>query len=465
MSELLDALKELRSAGRSMQNKNFFKPVKPHNLLALEKKLRARGGEIGTIPEPIDLKKLKEKLKRMRSGAGRETLSASEVRNIPFLFFEEDGTDLVRYLFGFIDLSRFTMFRRTVFVYLLHYRLNAGENDAGEFVRSRIESALKLHAEFAGRLSYIGENPEFLLRGHEQMARRIYTSSGISEKPIQHFWETCGLPVGLYHSGFAHAAVMSLFAYMARSSIPDADTGMRAFREICVNDGYKGMAGLFEAVVGPMIRMVHAAGNLHFRKELMKIVYERLGDPDISPVKWQRVEPEAVRIFRVWRNMDTLAIFFSIISQTAQDSMWRYRRAFWSAYVDEMDHVRMILGTNAEALAKAIAKKDERFEPKNIGRLSGGGAVADKSLFMFSIKGYTFIEPSHNGKLRIWKNGKGPIPFSGGKPSYTYDWITQKNALAEFTHSWASTDSWQTKVRDWIGSNCLIWRAKSDWQI
>lgn len=72
--------------------------------------------------------------------------------------------------------------------------------------------------------------------------------------------------------------------------------------------------------------------------------------------------------------------------------MWRYRRAFWEAYLDDMYYTRVILGPAALRLARVELHK----EALNYAVLSG---IQDgtQSLLMFTIGQYTFIEVSHNG--------------------------------------------------------------------
>lgn len=129
-----------------------------------------------------------------------------------------------------------------------------------------------------------------------------------------------------------------------------------------------------------------------------------------------------------------------------------------------MYYTRVFLGPDAERIAwrMELAKQGMGF-----GRLNGSGDSM-RSLLMFSIGDYVFIEASHNGKLRIWKRGKEPLPFYQAKYTYkgfSYSDVTQaSNVEKDFVHSSSETGSWQRKVNEWVRRHCGVQPKESRWR-
>ena len=107
-----------------------------------------------------------------------------------------------------------------------------------------------------------------------------------------------------------------------------------------------------------------------------------------------------------WLVKSDLSEFFRIVSQGALDRHWKYRLAFWKAYLDEgyLDEAWVILGPAARATARRA-----QTETGSFGTLSGS-TDRTQSALLLRLRGLTILEFSHNGKYRLWESGTTSAP-------------------------------------------------------
>lgn len=141
---------------------------------------------------------------------------------------------------------------------------------------------------------------------------------------------------------------------------------------------------------------------------LQGFLLRTIGDPRSQRPKWQGI-PEDVRnvLFR-WLVSASLEDFFRVLDETAQDSHWKFRKAFWSAYLrrEAITDAWVVLGPAAAAIVRK-----EFDAPAGAAKLKmGEGAQSSHSVLLMRVGTVTIAEWSHNGKCRIWKQGNPKAP-------------------------------------------------------
>jgi hypothetical protein len=134
-----------------------------------------------------------------------------------------------------------------------------------------------------------------------------------------------------------------------------------------------------------------------------------IGDPRIDRRRWHGV-PDRIRnvLFR-WLVSVSLEDFFRALDATAMDQHWRYRKAFWSAYLqrEAISDAWVVLG----AQAARLIRRGVGTEGVAAGRLrAGGGVQSNQSVLLMRIGGLTIAEWSHNGTCRVWDAGNRTAP-------------------------------------------------------
>lgn len=132
------------------------------------------------------------------------------------------------------------------------------------------------------------------------------------------------------------------------------------------------------------------------KDRIQEFLVSRFGDPRIVKSGWINASDSAIRVMMRWLVDVNLKIFFNILSQTA-DQIWKYRKAFWEAYLKKgyISEAWVILGSKAHAIARGHFGANNEY-----GRLIG--ASSNQSVLLMKIGGLTIAEWSHNGACRIW---------------------------------------------------------------
>jgi len=141
-----------------------------------------------------------------------------------------------------------------------------------------------------------------------------------------------------------------------------------------------------------------------------------------------------------WMVDASLEEFFALIARRAQEDHWRYRKAFWSAYL-KGGHIAdacVVLGENAEL----EARRRWRDAIPAHGELSGG--LPDHCVLILRVANVVVTEWSHNGTCRLWLQGdKGCPRFHARR--YSRDDLTQK-ARHEQRHDGNTHYTWQQRL-------------------
>lgn len=452
MSELSQSIARLtmkatalnRQAGESHER---WKVLRFPHTEAVCRKLSGMADRMISV-NPIDLQVLVKKAVRMYQGS-REEFNWREIRSLPFVIFSPEVTlPAARYILKQIDLEKTTCFRRLLFAYFRGYKPKESKT---EWIRTVLWKQMQKNDRRVRSIHFLQDFPQLLAKdGVSQMAEFF------SEGDLYGGLQTLSFPSTLYGSNFVKAAIVNVF---------QMDIGLDAkqnlLKDLTENPVYK---GLVPKVVGPVIISVDEEGGDSAKNWLMQLVFRYMGDPRGNDTAWLYVEKKAKEIFLHWLVKNDFAVFFHIIASTA-DSMWKYRQAFWSAYMDEIRASRIIIGQKAKLILNDLPK-EEKSKLMAYDYLEGKSS--DTSLLVFTIGQYTFIEVSHNGKLRIYSREKSPIQIFSQRPrTIYYSHLVNSDTEQEFVHTnpMGRGPNWQPKVRNWIYDHCGIWREEQQWKV
>lgn len=452
MSELSQSIARLtmkatalnRQAGESHER---WKVLRFPHTEAVCRKLSGMADRMISV-NPIDLQVLVKKAVRMYQGS-REEFNWREIRSLPFVIFSPEVTlPAARYILKQIDLEKTTCFRRLLFAYFRGYKPKESKT---EWIRTVLWKQMQKNDRRVRSIHFLQDFPQLLAKdGVSQMAEFF------SEGDLYGGLQTLSFPSTLYGSNFVKAAIVNAF---------QMDIGLDAkqnlLKDLTENPVYK---GLVPKVVGPVIISVDEEGGDSAKNWLMQLVFRYMGDPRGNNTAWLYVEEKAKEIFLHWLVKNDFAVFFHIIASTA-DSMWKYRQAFWGAYMDEIRASRIIIGQKAKLILNQLPSEEKR---KLMAYDYLEGKSSDTSLLVFTIGQYTFIEVSHNGKLRVYSREKSPIQiFSQRHRTIYYSDLINSDTEEEFVHTnpRGRGPNWQPKVRDWIYDYCGIWRKEQQWKV
>lgn len=140
---------------------------------------------------------------------------------------------------------------------------------------------------------------------------------------------------------------------------------------------------------------------LALQEPVRRTLLHWLGDPRLpsGSHRWSAVGEQETALMRRWLTRASLDLFFKLIDQHLLDAQWRYRHAFWLAYLEKgaISDAWLALGRDACDSAAAIRELGGAY-----GRLRGRGVTANQSALLLRIGPLVISEFTHNGKLRIW---------------------------------------------------------------
>lgn len=452
MSELSQTIARLnmkantlsRQARESKERWNTLRLPRTEMVL---RKLREKADKMIRV-DPLDQQVLVKKTVRMYQGS-QEEFTRREIRNLPFVISSSElSMPAAKFALRQVDLDKTSCFRRLLFAYFSDYEPKERKT---EWIRTVLWKQMQRNDRMGRNIHFLQDFPQLLDKdGVSQMAEFF------SEGNLRDALKTLSFPPSLSGSNFVKAAIVKAF---------QMDIGLDAKQVLLENltkdQVYK---GLVPQVVGPVIINVDEEGSDSAKNWLMQLVFREMGDPRGNNTAWLYVEEKAKEIFLHWLVKNDFAVFFHIIASTA-DSMWKYRQAFWGAYMDEIRASRIIIGQKAKLILNQLPSEEKR---KLMAYDYLEGKSSDTSLLVFTIGQYTFIEVSHNGKLRVYSREKSPIQiFSQRHRTIYYSDLINSDTEEEFVHTnpRGRGPNWQPKVRNWIYDHCGIWREEQQWKV
>ncbi len=411
------------------------------------RKLREKADKMIWV-DSLDLQVLVKKTVRIYQGS-QEEFTRGEIRNLPFVIFSPElSMPVAKFALRQVDLDKTSCFRRFLFAYIRNYKPKERKT---EWIRTVLWKQMQKNDRMVRNIHFLQDFPQLLAKdGASQMAEFFSGGNLYDGLKILSF------PPTLYGSNFVKAAIVNAFQMDI-----GLDAKQKLLKDLTENPVYE---ELVPKVVGPVIISVDEEGNDSAKNWLMQLVFRYMGDPRGNNTAWLHVEKEAKEIFLHWLVKNDFAVFFHIIASTA-DAKWKYRQDFWSAYMDEIRASRIIIGPKAKLMLND-RPKEEKSKLMAYDFLEGKSS--DTSLLVFTMGQYTFIEVSHDGKLRIYSRAKSPIQiFAQGHRWIDYSNLINSDAEKEFVHTnpRGIGPNWQPKVRNWIYDHCGIWREEQQWKV
>jgi hypothetical protein len=202
-------------------------------------------------------------------------------------------------------------------------------------------------------------------------------------------------------------------------------------------------AAFAEALLLPFAGMEPARAT----RELIETeLLGRLGDPRVDAAAWAGVSAAAKDVMLRWLTEATLEAFIAIVRRHADPEHWRYREAFWRAFL-RAGHIRtaqVAFGPAARQEVQTLARRENDPRLRVFARLEGSGVLANHAVLLLRIGDLTLAEWSHTGALRIWKAGQRGAPRLEQR---SFDAANLRDPkAAKFTHHGSQSGSWQAAV-------------------
>lgn len=193
---------------------------------------------------------------------------------------------------------------------------------------------------------------------------------------------------------------------------------------------------------------VCGAGTLKPHREVLQEFFLRhYGDPRFGGnTNWRFVDRHCREVMLRWLVSATLEDFFNLLDTVAIERMWKYRRAFWQAYLDEgvIEDAWIVLGRDARRMLS-----EELRTSQNYGRFKYGERVSSNhAVLVLRMQGLVVADWSHSGRCRIWRQLNERAPDLYARQYSRRDLVS--GADIEVTHAYADAGSWQGRVVEWI---------------
>ena len=185
---------------------------------------------------------------------------------------------------------------------------------------------------------------------------------------------------------------------------------------------------------------------------LKNFLIQHWGDPRLDRSNWWRVSDTAQAALRRWLVQETLEDFFRLLDHQSQfyedaDRQWRYRSAFWQAYLRGgfITDAWVALGHRVrEDASKFLKASSIRY-----GNLkSGDGARPDHAVLILRVGSLVVVEWSHSAKCRVWLADDEQVPQFYRKQYQRQELVTGSDY--EQIHHSAATGSWQGTLANYI---------------
>jgi len=419
VSETVTAVHVLNSVADRFLLRNIALP----NLTETAKLLRIIGAtEASPAPPPADfLAKLRKHL-FAASGAGLSGLSRRDLRYVPWLLWDCDppAAVLPSVLHLVLEQARTSdaTVRRLIQAYLRDFRPNApGIAEAAECICRRLANDHPRLREW-----YIAQKEVELFhprKGPATLAARL-----LSEKDPGAVLARYRLDDPMLATGGYMMAVED--AVRAAAPVMLRDTGTVAFERILkiVAPSEKLRFESHRADTARALLRAWLIGRGEpapaLQEPVRRILLRWLGDPRLRPQQWATVGEQETALMRRWLTRASLDLFFKLIDQHALDAQWRYRHAFWLAYLEKgaIADAWLALGSQTYSEASSVRELGGAY-----GHLRGGDAK--QSALLLRIGPLVIGEFTHNGKLHIWPADWRNAPQLGRR-TYERDELTGK---------------------------------------
>lgn len=195
------------------------------------------------------------------------------------------------------------------------------------------------------------------------------------------------------------------------------------------------------------------------RDRLQAFFLRHFGDPRLRKHRWFGIPMQQRQILIRWLTERDLEQFLMLVKESALDSHWRYREAFWQAFLDRnlIDDIWFVLGSWAKDQLQRISKRRGTTETTADLR----GAEGNQSVLLMRMPGVTVAEWSHNGSCRFWLDGNDAAPKLFKRVYHRVD-VTRAADFVQGHHG-SPQGRWQDHIVDWLRHNTGILVDRGDY--
>jgi len=460
-----DNFKEFIARHRDFSKRLTSGPLLPVKVERVKREIELKLGDTTPkMPGNLDLEETWNQIKKhLAKKKPLADLPRRSLRRLPWLLFYPreqpkkwfaNDEQLLDELFKFLQKSG----RPAAIISMLHIFLLVYPSDSDTFdvIRKGIQKLVNSSKSSRLRL-WKARCEKFSLLGSDGPARVAceFIDSGESFRKIS---EKAGFTGELTRAGFIdriHNDCLKLVKKRLEKGTLSAEAIELLF-DFFSPDGRELRFPEFSGQIADAFLLPFSAGNEPGPEqlELIKTFFlERYGHPEIDHGRWNSVSQKARDTMIRWVIKATFEAFFRILDHTAHDDHWKYRRAFWGAYLQRgyISGVWLVLGSSASTKARQFL--NPRYD--KYGHLTGTNVSSDHSVLLFEIGGLVFSEWSHNGKCRIWESDDQDAPKRLCARYSREDLVYRP--LEEIVHSHSESGSWQRKIAALIHEHTNIY--------
>lgn len=413
-------------------------------------KLLQRFGEGAPPPAAELLEEVRERLVKASESGEFATLPTRDWKFAPWCLWisleplAENRQFVEQYLLQLQQRDRRSDYRRLISAYLMYY--HPGLKSIREFGLLLGGRVMRWNWRWADRQREIGLFDD---DGPRKLAKHITDS----DEALDMLFEQVGLTSGLGRGSYANAVFKEVLATMRHLREPAYAAMLErvlAFSEVGKTLRFLTLdRELADALLLPWLTQDPMEVT---RERIEMFLMKYYGDPRFPSQhsRWSSVGDDTRGVMMRWLVRVSIEQFLQVVDQTAMDSQWRFRRAFWMAYFDRgvVDEAWVAFASDGQFIAKQLFGKERAFANLQ-------SADRKHAVLLLRIHGLTIADWSHSGKCHIWE-----VNVSGSPTLYRKEYA--KHELVEgssnegVTHSWAARGSWQRKVESYISARTGI---------
>lgn len=439
-----------------LTNKSFEDPLH----IAKERIMQSLAQYTPQVPTVFDLVSEYEKaLKAFNEDGGFRLLSKRTLRVIPWLLFEVPENNLIplAYVPGFLssylkhirDIQYEKCWCVLYYILMLKYPI---AHESFRYFLETIRAAIRVSTDEKVRNIHSKTQAYSLLEndGPETFIRLLPSSHSFN----QHL-KNAGLTGELQTGQFSYYAYNEWLALL-QEKIQTSNNPLSLIEQALIDSVTTDNQFIFPSCKNAfldalLIPFSSRAASEPIKQLLKSFVFYHFKDPRMDTSRWVNVSVKAKDVFLSWLVESTLQSFFKLLdfvsrSDSTADNQWKYRKAFWSAYLRKgfIDEAWLVLGPGAYENAHHFLSKDSQY-----GRfISGSGITAIHSSLIMRIGNLIITEWSHNGRYRLWQSFDSNAPKLY-KPTYVrVNLVT--GAMIEESHAGSENGNWQNKLSNHI---------------
>ena len=195
------------------------------------------------------------------------------------------------------------------------------------------------------------------------------------------------------------------------------------------------------------------------QKVIQPFLLDAYGDPRTGHGAWHGVDVRAVSVLKSWLVTATLEDFFRLVRDicnrdASADRMWRYREAFWTAYLNKgvIGDAWVTLAEQSRLYARWLLGNEYS---NSYGELKSGYNVKpNHAVLILRIGDLVITEWSHSGSYRLWHTDDPNCPKLYKQRYRREDLVT--HPLLARAHHGASNGTWQAQLAKEIAEREMI---------